>query len=158
MARVHFVKKARKDVGDIKAGESYFWWKFRFGSKHVSKTRPRRSQLTQSEYYGNLYDIEDEIGALVAGDNLEGDVSDIASRLRDIASEQEDKLSNMPDSLQYSPTGELLQQRADDCNQAADELENVNFEEPDEDATEEEIEDHWQNVLDEVQGVSIDIN
>lgn len=72
MARATFVKKARKDIPgtDIKAGESYYWWKFRFGGKHYSKTPPRRSQLTQSDFLGQLYAIEDEIQGLVADDTL----------------------------------------------------------------------------------------
>lgn len=178
MARAHFVRKARKSYPSygIKKGEGYYWWKFRFGSKHMSKTAPRRSQLTRSEYYGNIYDIEDEIAALNADDSLESAVEDIASRLRDIASEQEDKLSNMPDQLQYAPTGELLQQRADDCNSAADDLEGVDFgdvPEIDQDELkklrgnarkdfleehEKEVEDYWQEKVEEVQGISIDIN
>ncbi len=56
MARAHFVKKARKDnpAAGIKAGDSYYWWKFRRGGKHYSKTAPRPSQLTQSEYLRRL--------------------------------------------------------------------------------------------------------
>lgn len=36
MARATLVKKARKDIPgtDIKAGDSYYWWAFRFGGKH----------------------------------------------------------------------------------------------------------------------------
>jgi hypothetical protein len=48
MPRVHFVKKSRKSYGDIKKGESYYWWKTRVtagksfrGVIHRSKTRPR---------------------------------------------------------------------------------------------------------------------
>lgn len=31
MARLHFVKSARKDnpSAEVKKGESYYWWKFR---------------------------------------------------------------------------------------------------------------------------------
>jgi hypothetical protein len=53
MARAHFVKKARKAIPgtDIKKGDSYYWWKFRFGGKRTSKTAPKASQLTQSEFW-----------------------------------------------------------------------------------------------------------
>ena len=171
MARAHFVKKARKDYpnNSIKKGDSYWWWKFPYSGVSKSKTKPRASQLTQSEYYGQLYDLQDEIGNLVADDTLQSVAEDIASRLRDLASEQEDKLSNMPDSLQSSSTGELLQQRADDCNTMADEFENIDFDVPelDEDDTttdedrsdhEEEVENYWSEKLDEIQGISIEIN
>ena len=62
MPRVYFVKKARKDypVG-IKKGDSYYWWKFRYGGIHRSKTRPRPSQLTQSEFLSTIYAIIEEI-------------------------------------------------------------------------------------------------
>jgi len=51
MPRVHFVKHARKDNDLVKKGESYYWWKFRFTGKCMSKTPPRKSQLTESEYW-----------------------------------------------------------------------------------------------------------
>ena len=42
MPRVNYVKKARKAIpgADIKVGDAYYWWKFRYGGKHVSKIRP----------------------------------------------------------------------------------------------------------------------
>lgn len=157
MARAHFVKKARKSIRgtDVKKGDSYWWWKFRFGGKNVSKTKPRRSQLTQSDFYGTIYDIEDEISALTAGDGIQESVEDIVGRLRDISSEQIEKKDNMPESLQESSTGELLQERADACESAADELELIDFdvENRDDVQTEEEF---WQAKLEEVQSVSIE--
>ncbi len=160
MTRAHFVKKARKDhpEGGIKKGESYWWWAFMVGSrggpKHYSKTQPRRSQLTQSDYDARLFDIEDEIADLTADDGLGGAVDDIASRLRELGDEQEEKKNNMPDGLQEGPSGELLQERADACSNAADELEGMTFDVADkgDDETEEE---YWQGKLDEVQNVSL---
>lgn len=61
MARAHFVKKARKDNPAVKAGESYYWWKFRRGPKRYSKERPRPSQLTQSEFYGQVYGLQEDM-------------------------------------------------------------------------------------------------
>lgn len=172
MARAHFVKKAAKDhpEGGIKKGEPYYWWAFmvggRGGPKHYSKSAPRRSQLTQSGFLGALYDIEDEISALAADDGLADVVPDIAGRLNELADEQEEKKNNMPDALQDGPSGEQLQERADACRTAADELEAIDFsdapekkEEGDdkaEDKTEDEGDDYWQGKLDEVQAVSID--
>ena len=178
MPRVHHVKSARKAIPDsgIKVGDSYYWWKFRYGGKRVSKTPPRRSQLTQSDYYGQLYDLEDEIAALVADDSLPSAVEDIASRLRDLGEEQGSKRDNMPEALHDSDTGQLLEQRQSDCESAADEFEGIDMDgwEADEDATtearkddpdHEEVnadgeteEEYWQARLDEVQAVSIEIN
>lgn len=117
MPRVNFVKAARKPIKDagIKIGDSYYWWKFRYGGKHVSKTPPRRSQLTQSGFLSTLWDIEDRIGEFTCddADEFESFKSDIVSEISDLRDETENSLSNMPDSLQYGPTGELLQERID---------------------------------------------
>lgn len=133
MARAHFVKKAQKDhkAGGIKKGESYWWWAFmqggRGGPKHYSKTQPRRSQLTQSAFYGPQYDIEDRISdlSLVDGPDLAGERDNIADDIRALGEEQQEKLDNMPDSLKEGPTGETLQSRADGCEEWASELEQV---------------------------------
>lgn len=157
MARVTFVKKARKSIPgtDIKKGDSYYWWKFRFGDRHVSKTPPRRSQLTQSSFYASLWDIEDDLAALTGGDELAADRDDIVNRLRELAEECENNRSNMPDHLQDSDTGTMLEERAEACNNAADELEQLDLDITDkgDDQTDEEF---WEEKLGEVQGVSID--
>ena len=68
MPRVHFVRKAAKaHAGGIEKGDSYYWWKFRYGGIRKSKTRPKRSQLTQSragEVYASLEGIEMALGEL----------------------------------------------------------------------------------------------
>ena len=157
MARVTFVKKARKDIPgtDIKRGDSYYHWSFRYGGRRTSKTPPRRSQLTQSSFLSQVYDVEDEIEDLVADETLGDAVSDIASRLRDIAGECQDSLDNMPEGLQQGDTGQMLQERIDGCEAAADELENLTFDigEKEEDQTEKEF---WEDKLSEVQDISID--
>jgi hypothetical protein len=158
MARLHFVKKAQKDNPVCKKGESYFWWKFmvggRGGPKLYSKERPAPSRLTQSEFLGTLGDIEDEISSLAADDSLESAVSDIASRLRELGEEQGAKKENMPDNLQESESGTMLQDRADRCEEMADELENIPLDLDDKEADQEE-EDFWREKLDEVQAVDL---
>lgn len=161
MPKVHFVKKARKahKAGGIAKGESYYWWKFmvggRGGPKHYSKVPPRQSQLTQSEFLSALYAIQEEIEDLEADDGLGAAVEDIANRLRELGSEQEEKKNNLPDSLQDGSSGELLQERADACESAADELEGITFDVTDKEEEQTE-DDYWQDKLDEVQSVSID--
>lgn len=136
MPRVTYVKKARKDNPVAKAGESYYWWKFRYGGKRYSKTKPRRSQLTQSAYFGTLYDLEDSIqeASITTEDEFTDLVESTRSSLEDLQSETQDSLDNMPDALQYSPTGELLQERIDALDCATGELDYVDefdFEEED---------------------------
>lgn len=131
MPKVTFVKKARRDylTYGIKKGESYYWWKFRFGARHVSKTYPKPQELTQSDFLKSVYDIQEEVDKISGEDtdDLESQVSCITDEIRNLASEQEDKRSNMPDQLQDSGSGEMLQNRADSLNEWADELENVDL-------------------------------
>lgn len=163
MARATFVKSARKAIKGtgIKKGDSYYWWKFRYGDKQVSKTPPRRSQLTQSDFLGQLYDLEDQLADLVADNYLDDpsalkdDIQQIADDVRALGGEQADKLSNMPDSLQQGPTGEMLQSRADGCDAWADELEAVDVEEADEKG-EDETDEQYQERVREVVWAAID--
>jgi hypothetical protein len=175
MARVHFVKKARKDQKEagIKKGDSYYWWEFKFAGKHVSKTPPRRSQLTQSSFLSQMYDIEDvEISGLTITSDFESDVQSIIDSLENLRSECEDKLSNMPEQLQSAPTGEMLQNRIDSVQEMIDELEGIDKEvdeediksnvEKEEDETDEDyntrqddaVEEKRQEILDEIQAVT----
>ena len=159
MPHVTFVKKARKDNPVAKKGESYDWWAVmvsgRGGPKHYSKTPPRPSQLTQSEFLGSLYGLQERIEDLEANDGLGATVEEIASELRDLGQEQSDKKDNMPDGLQEGATGELLQERADACEAAADELEGITFDVADKEG-EQTDDEYWEEKLDEVQAVSID--
>jgi hypothetical protein len=135
MPRVHHVKKARKDNPVAKVGEPYYWWKFRHGGKKFSKTYPKQSQLTQSEFLSQAYALNETLADLASEsiDELRMDAEQIASDFRQLGEEQEEKLYNMPDSLQEGPTGELLQQRRDDCDDIAQQLEDVEFSEGDDD-------------------------
>jgi hypothetical protein len=185
MARANFVQAARKAVpsAGIEVGDSYYWWKFRHGGKRYSKVRPRPSQLTQSEFYSQVYAIQERIEDMSADDSLPDQIDEIASDLRQIGDECRDRRENMPEALQYSPTGELLEERADAMDSAADELEQIDtqidddeqlieqdsefepkgddesdddFEARKQDRIEELQQEFWDNVLSELQNVSID--
>jgi len=96
MARAHFVKKARKDNPVCKAGESYWWWQFAYGPKQYSKEKPQPSQLTQSEFLGQMYELNDEISRLGCDsvddiETLESEVESIVERLRELGEEQREK-------------------------------------------------------------------
>lgn len=166
MAKTTFVKKARKDIEgtDIKKGDSYYWWKFRFGSKQVSKTRPKRSQLTQSSFLSTMYDVEDTIENINTDDNFEEMVDGIKDELESLKDEQQDSLDNMPEHLQEtSSSGELLQERIEYLDEMIDTLENIDFDidsEQDSDETDEEfeerIEERKEEIITEIQNVSYD--
>lgn len=127
MPRVNYVKKARKDNPAVKAGESYYWWKFRYGGKQYSRTRPRASQLTQSPYLsqvrGLIERIEDE-NPLV-WDDFDAIREDIKGELECLKDETQSSLDNMPEQLQYAPNGELLQERIDALENAEMDIDNI---------------------------------
>ena len=143
MPRVTIVKGARKDQGDcgkcgtkIKKGDSYHWWKFRYGGRHVRclkpECAPKPSDLTQSEFYGTLYDIQDSVETALDEFRNGGDPGDLASalndaagQLRDLGEECQGKFDNMPEGLQQGDTGQLLENRAQECEGKADELESA---------------------------------
>lgn len=129
MPRVTVVKHARKDYPehDIKKGDTYYWWKFKFGGKHFSKTPPKPQQLTQSEFTSQVYDFEDALGALVADDTIESQIEEIADNMDSLADEQEEKRSNMPDQLQDSDVGTMLEERGDAMREWAEELRGLDF-------------------------------
>lgn len=139
MARANFVKKAQKARPDygIKKGDSYWWWKLHIRSpKQYSKTQPRRSQLTASSFLSSLWEIEDALADLsekMTKDEIKSEVESAIDEIRDLGSEQSDNLSNMPEGLQQGSTGELLQGRADSCEEMANELEGIDFDQKVED-------------------------
>ena len=128
MPRVTHVKAARQDNPVCKQGEPYYWWKFRFGGKRYSLTRPKASQLTQSAYYGALYGLTENLEGELPPEN-ESDFDtmrdDLASQLQEIGEECQTSLDNMPESLQEAPTGELLQERIYACESAVNDLESL---------------------------------
>lgn len=138
MPRVTHVEHARKPMPEhgIKVGDSYYWWKFRFGGKHVSKTMPRQSQLTQSEYLGTMYGIqeslEDACSALREGDVADKDfqqlVDALDSAISDVENQRDEcqsKRDNMPEQLQDAPSGEMLGNRVDSCENIQSELDSA---------------------------------
>lgn len=155
MPRVHKVKKARKAYPEdgIAKGDSYYWWKFRYGGKRRSKTYPRRSQLTQSAFLSAIYDIEEDLGNLAAedGDDLLAQLEDLASRIRELGEEAQENRENMPQSLQDGEVGQMLEERYEVCEAWADGLESIQV---DEDEAGDEPGTALQAAIEEAQGTS----
>ncbi len=129
MPRVTFVKKAQKDNPVCKAGESYYWWKFRYGGKRYSLVPPRGSQLTQSAYYSSIRSLSEMIDDWRGGsEDLDGLRDDVIQQLQDIGEECQESLDNIPDALQEAPTGELLTERIETCEGMVNELESYDIE------------------------------
>jgi hypothetical protein len=128
MPRVTHVKSARKDNPVCQKGEPYFWWKFRYGGKRYSLTRPKPSQLTQSEYLGTVYGLQEQIeawGSITNEDDLEMFKDEVRGQLEELRDTTEESRENMPESLQDSPTGELLQERYDALDEAVNEIDSI---------------------------------
>lgn len=145
MPRVHTVEKARKNYPEygIKKGDKYYWWKFRYGGKRMSKTYPKQSELTQSAYLSAIYDLQDRINGISANtpEDLTADRDDIVSELETLRDETQDRLDSMPEHLQdTSSSGDLLRERIDALENAISELEGVDldYDGPDENELREE--------------------
>ncbi|MCK4521374.1 MAG: hypothetical protein KAU20_02285 [Nanoarchaeota archaeon] len=147
MARATFVKSARKDYPDqkIKKGESYYWWKFRFGGKIRSKKAPRPSQLTQSAFRSTLCSLEEQIeDGLFRVDNtddLQSNVESFKEEIQQLADETQESLDNMPDQLQEGDTGQMLQERIEGLESWISELDGIDLNVDEEEFKEELIEE-----------------
>ena len=141
MPKVHFVKKARKDNSAVKAGESYYWWKFRYGPKICSATLPKRSQLTRSAFFSQLWEIEDRIAELTPDtiEDFEGIKEDVAQLLE----ETEENLDMIPQQLQET---HMLYERVYDFQDFYSELDHINIENA-------ETEEAKQELIDEIQSI-----
>lgn len=151
----------------VKKGEKYYTWQLHGRSPQISKTYPKRQQLTSSDFLIQVYDLEDELSDISSDvsdkDGLEAFVEEFVQKIRDLASEQEDKRNNMPEGLQDSSVGELLQNRADSLEEWASNIESVDLDdyeelersdderdvEESEEDFEEYKENHFQDWLDE---------
>ena len=146
----------------IHKGESYWTWAFMNGPQLYSKECPRQSQLTQSEflstYYSIMEEVEDWEPESQDEDALEEFISIITEELGDLRDETQDRLNNMPESLQYSDTGQLLQERIDECDSLISDFEAVDTTpDYDEEATGEEKAEWWECKVQEIKDVCFNL-
>ena len=151
MPRVHFVKKARKDNPAVSAGESYYHWKFRYGGKRYSKTRPRQSQLCQgknSAFYAALETLEDGCENAFTLINLTVARDEAMGSLEEVRDEYQEGFDNLPENFQYAATGEAIQEAIDSIEELLSELEcweDDEYIEDDFDEAEPSLEDYENN-------------
>lgn len=128
MPRVHHVKKARKDNPVVKAGEPYYWWKFRFGPKRYSTKRPRPSQLTQAKY-GAVLDVEEGIGDVIAEGATIAELQDVLYEagqvVRDVGEEYQESAEAQQEYFPDSETAQENEERADHYEEMADAIDEV---------------------------------
>jgi len=133
----------KNDKVFIAKGEPYYWWAFQYRPKQYSKTAPRRSQLTQSGFLSQLYELQDRISDFTA--EAITDVSEfrdeIVSEVENLKDETQSSLDNMPEHLQESSSsGETLRERVEALENFQSELEGLDFEEEDEESLRPDIE------------------
>lgn len=125
MAKLHFVKKARKTYRGtgVKKGDSYYFFKHRRGPIVRSKNRPPRSSyVTTSPFLGELMDMEDNL----TGSIDSGKFAEASDRLREMAQECEEKASNMEATFPNGcPTIDQMKERMDFCENLATELADI---------------------------------
>lgn len=126
MAKVETVV-ARKDYPDfgIVKGQSHFYVRMKTGprsSKTMRSATPfKRSQLTSSPFLSQVYQIEDDLQTVA--DLV--DANALADSLEELAQECRDAYDNMPEGLQQGDTGQLLEQRAEGCEEAANAIRDI---------------------------------
>lgn len=133
MAKAH-KQKAKKEYvctkcgKTINKGEEYYKIEAMYSRTkyRCSNCKPERSELTSSEYYRWLWDLQDHLEDRYDLETEE--VKDeLYSELEDVRDELQDKLDNMPEQLQYAPTGEMLQERIYAIDDAMNELDNLEY-------------------------------
>lgn len=121
------IPENKKDKVFIAKGESYYWWAFQYRPKQYSKTAPRRSQLTQSDFLSQLYDLEDRLESCSVAnkDDFDSFKEELMSEIETLKDECQEKLDNMPEQLQSAPSGEILQERIDALENWHSEIESI---------------------------------
>lgn len=123
----------KDDTIFCKKGDKYYWWQFRRGGKIYSTVYPKASQLTQSEFYTRVYEIQEEIQE-ASVEQFKGDENalrewrdQIVEQVQEIVDELEEKESNLSsyEGLANSPVYELITERLEAANEWLSELENI---------------------------------
>src|SRR5262245_50595270 len=131
MPKVNTVEKARKadDRYGIKVGDKYYWWSFKNqrgpGTIVKSKTYPKPSQLTRSSFKSQWRSFAEQIEDMAVEDGLYDNLQSLAADIRTLGEECQSSLDNMPEGLQQGATGEMLQERIDNCDSWASEIESL---------------------------------
>lgn len=134
MPKVKKINRAGKDYPQfgIKKGDAHYVWSIKMqrgGLVRRSKTYPRPSQLTLSDYKVQAHQLNERI------EDFDSDIISDAESFRDellseaesLRDEQQDKLDNMPEGLQQGSTGEQIQERIDALESFIGELEDLEF-------------------------------
>jgi len=159
MPRVSSQKAAKDYPGiNVKKGEIYFKWSFRYGGTRTSKTYPRASQLTQSKYsnvYAALESLEDTCADETAAfQDIVDAVVDAASQIHEVEEEynEADEAMGGHQGVNYE-RAEACQQCASDLDDLANQFDSMNFGKDEEYKTENDARDE---LIERATSVSVD--
>ncbi len=139
MAKIHFVKRARKDNPAVKAGEPYYWTKFNYAPKRYFATRPTRAQATKSSFLSSIYELEERIWLIT----VPADVDEFSMELAELQGECQDSFGNMPEQFhETSWSAELLQCRIETLDEWISGLDGQDYEDMSVDELREFVEDN----------------
>lgn len=139
MARVHHVKKARKDNKVCKKGESYYHWTPYGSGKRYSKTYPRGSQLCsgrKSEVMASQEGLADDLEAASDAEAIKAACENCAEAFRGQGEEYNESAENMREYFPDSEQADNMEEMGNSLETQADELEGLDFDAP------EEFDDH----------------
>ena len=104
----------------------YYNWDLKTGPRSSVTFRqlspPFPEQLTTSAYLQEWYPINRELAAFEG--NLD-DLNEIIDRIRTLEEAQQEKFDNLPDSLQEAETGQLLEERMEECGELVEECKSI---------------------------------
>ena len=114
----------------INVGESYWTWCFYGGQPIYSKTKPRKSQLTNNPFKQELYAIQESVEDFSTEDPDEvGEfVEELISNLEELRDTCQESFDNTPEQLQEGNSGQILQERIENLDDVISNLENIDTE------------------------------
>lgn len=154
MPRINTVKKARKDQGtcrgcgrEIKAGDGYKWIKFRYGGKvkKCSSCNFRSSELTSSDKLSRLYAAQEDAHDRLDGwdredaDEIRSLLEDTAQEIREVGEEYQESADAIREHFETSDTADECEEKAQEIEGWADEVEGADVPEWDDEEIRDEI-------------------
>ena len=121
------VPEDENDEPLINQGESYYWWTLPYSRKRYSKTRPKDSELTSSEYFSQVYEFAERVEEMIveSPEELKEFVEELKMDVESLKADTESNLERIPENLQYGPTAVKLEERIDSLDEAIDKLDDI---------------------------------
>lgn len=140
---------------DIAKGDLHWTWSLRNSGTHRSKTRPKNSELTESEFWKTIYSFQEQYAeSFCAPDKIEDEISTIITELEDLKSSAEDARDNAPENFREK-VEEKYQGRIDALETCIAALEAIETDAPSE-GVDEWVAERHQEVRDALDGIECD--